>query len=136
AVRPEHVAACGQLGHQLGKGVDLAVEDDDHRARLVVERLTTAAEVDARETPMTEADARLDGQSVLVGSPPPRDVVHGGEQARVHRTLLSQIEDTDDSAHAWERSLSPVGPVLARRPTIIRAARSARRGILSSICKS
>jgi hypothetical protein len=46
--------------------VDLAVEDDDHRAVFVEQRLLAGGDVDDRQPPVAEADAGLDVQAALV----------------------------------------------------------------------
>ena len=56
-----------QVAPQLAEVVDLAVEDDHHRAVLVVDRLVAGLEVDDAQALDPEPDLGLDVQAARIG---------------------------------------------------------------------
>jgi len=99
ALRPEDVPERDELRDQRLEVVDLAVEDHDDRAVLVVERLLAGGEVDDREAPVAEADARLDVQPAAVGTAVVLRLVHAVEERAVDLAPAGGVEDADDAAH-------------------------------------
>ncbi len=104
ALRPENVSERHELGDQLLEVVDLAVEDDDDGAVLVVERLLAGREIDDRESPMAEADSRFDVQPAPVRAAMVLGLVHAIEKRAVDLALAGEIEDADDAAHGYSPS--------------------------------
>lgn len=56
----EDVPGCGERLRQFLEVEDLTVVDDGHRPVLVEQGLVTAFQIDDRQPPMSETDARLD----------------------------------------------------------------------------
>src|SRR5947209_5162328 len=67
-MRAERMAARGELVPKLLVVVDLAVEDDMHRAELVSQRLRAALEVDDGQPPHPERDVSVLPEALPVGS--------------------------------------------------------------------
>ena len=74
-----------QLGDQFLEVVDLAVEDDDDRAVFVEQRLLAGGDVDDRQAPVAEAEARLDVQAAFVRAAVELRVVHALQHDAVDR---------------------------------------------------
>ena len=74
-----------QLGDQLLEVVDLAVEDDDHRAVFVEQRLLAGGDVDDRQAPVAEADAGLDVQAAFVRAAVVLRLVHALQHGAIDR---------------------------------------------------
>jgi hypothetical protein len=66
ALGVEDVAQRLQFGDQFLVVVDLAVEDHDHRAVFVEQRLLAGGDVDDGQAPVAEAQAGLDVQAAFV----------------------------------------------------------------------
>ena len=99
AARPERWPSAVSSGMSVAEVVDLAVEDDDDAAVLVVERLLAAREVDDRQPAMTEADAGLEMKAVAVRTAMLVREVHALDDTRIDSALAREIDDTDNSAH-------------------------------------
>ena len=99
AARVEDVPERLQLRDQLLVVVDLAVEDDDDRAVLVVERLLAGREVDDRQAAMTEPDARLEVHALAVRPAVRLRVVHALQQRAVEVAAAAGVEQSGDAAH-------------------------------------
>src|SRR5262249_2492949 len=69
-----------QLSAQFAVVVDLAVEDDPHRARFVVNRLAASREIDDAEAAHAEADAGLDVDTLVVWTAVSYDVAHAMDE--------------------------------------------------------
>ena len=83
---------------QLLEVVDLAVEDDDDGAVLVVQRLLAGREVDDRQAAVAEADARREVQAALVRAAVVLALVHARAARRGRSDRLPR------------RSMMPVMP--------------------------
>ena len=104
----EDVAQRLQLGDQLLVVVDLAVEDDDHRAVFVEQRLLAGGDVDDRQPPVAEAHAGLEVQAAFVRAAVGLRVVHALQHRAVHLARAAGVEDAGDAAHDGCRVLSGV----------------------------
>ena len=76
----EPVAAAFELGAQRRKVVDLAVEDDPHRAVLVRQRLLPRGDVDDAQPAVAEPDAVAEEEAVGIG-PAMRDAVASSRES-------------------------------------------------------
>ena len=99
AARVEYVAERLQLRDQLLVVVDLAVEDDDDRAVLVVERLLARGEVDDRQSAVAKPDARLEVQPLAVRTAMRLRVVHALQQRAIEVAACASVEEAGDAAH-------------------------------------
>jgi hypothetical protein len=97
--RAEGVAALEQLRLDLHEVEDLAVEGDHDRVIFVVERLLAALQIDDCQTPMTEADSRLEVKAVAVRTAMADRAVHGPQQPLVDGPLGPQVHDPGNAAH-------------------------------------
>src|SRR6185312_11760662 len=95
--------------------VNLAVEDEDDRAVLVLHRLRASGEVDDAEATVAEADARLQVKSVPVRAPMRQGSGHPAQQGSVDRPRPAQVGYSGDPAHRY----------LAATPFILAAAEAA-----------
>jgi hypothetical protein len=96
--RGELVTLGGQLFAQLEVVVDLAVEYDNDRPILVVDRLVTGVQIDHRQSLDAESDAVLLVRAARIGTPVLDRVAHAREQPGVHRP--SQVDLAHNPAHA------------------------------------
>ena len=99
AARVEHVPEGLQLRNQFLVVVDLPVEDHDHRAVLVVERLLTRGDVDDRQAPMAEAHAGLEVQALTVRAAVCLRVVHALQQRAIEVAARTGVEQTCNATH-------------------------------------
>lgn len=88
-----------QLRHQRPKIVDLAVEDDAHRAVLVELGLVASREIDDRQSPIPQPDPRRKVETVAVRSTVSDDFGHPMEQDPVDIAAPTEIEDSGYAAH-------------------------------------
>ena len=102
----EHVAERLQLRDQFLVVVDLAVEDDAHAVVFVVERLLAGGQVDDRQAPVPQADARLDMQAALVRAAMELGFVHPVQHGTIDVAPAAGIENAGDAAHG-QCSCSP-----------------------------
>src|SRR5690606_20998535 len=86
--------------------VDLAVEDDRHRAVLVEQRLLAGGEVDDGQAPVRERDARLEVVATFVRAAMVLDVVHALHEGTVEVALAAGVEEAGDATHDRMSSLS------------------------------
>src|SRR6185437_6935086 len=120
AARAELVAARVELLVELRKIVDLAIEADTDRAVFVEQRLAAQGrEVDDRQTPVAEPDARRDVEAGIIRPAVMQRVGHAREQRRVDRSCRDGIEYAGNAAHRCPLlTLCPraVAPHAAHRP--------------------
>ena len=88
-----------QLGDQVLVVVDLAVEDDDHRAVFVEQRLLARGHVDDGQPPVAEAQPGLDVQAALVGPAVGLRRIHAAKDDVVDGALATGVEEAGDAAH-------------------------------------
>ena len=88
AVGRQAVAGPQQLAAQLGVVVDLAVEDDDDRAVLVVDRLVAGVEVDDPQPLDAEADAARHVQAARVRPAVLLGCAHADDQLLLDRRAV------------------------------------------------
>ena len=105
ALGVEAVAGGLQFGNQFLVVVDLAVEDHDHRAVLVEQRLLAGGDVDDAQPPVAEAQPGLDVQAAFVGAAVGLRVVHALEHGVPHRALAAGVELAGDAAHVVQLRL-------------------------------
>ena len=91
-----------QLVAQLPIVVDLAVEDDDDGAVLVVDRLVARLEVDHREALDPERDVAVSVEPAGVGPAVLERRAHPRRKPRIHGVPVGP-ELSDDSAHSTEQ---------------------------------
>ncbi len=99
AARVELVTEGLQLGNQLLVVVDLAVEDDDDGAVLVVERLLTGRDVDDGQPPMPQGNPGCMMLAAAIGSAMLLQVVHPAQQLAVQIATAANVDHAGDSAH-------------------------------------
>ena len=117
-LRPELMPLLDQVVAQLAVVVDLAVEDDPHRAVLVGHRLITAGAIDDRETTMTERHPGGLELRATVRTAVIQAVGHGFDGVGdVGRQVAFEADYAADSAHSLDCS-KPVA--MPRRPKVRR----------------
>jgi hypothetical protein len=102
ALGVEDVAVRLQLGYQLAVVVDLAVEDDHHRAVLIEQGLLTGGDVDDGQAPVAKAETGLDMQTAFIRAAVQLRVVHALQDMAVHRAGAACVELTRDAAHVFQ----------------------------------
>ncbi len=99
-MRPEAMPAALELGPQRREVVDLAVEDDQHRAVLVGERLLTSGDIDDAQAAVGEPDAFTDEEAVGVGSAMRHGIGHRAQQPAFDGGLGRGGEFSSDATHS------------------------------------
>ncbi len=99
AAGPEAVSKLREFRDQRLIVVDLAVEDDDHAAVLVEQRLLPGGEVDDREPAMAEPQAGLGVQPDLVRPAMVLGLVHARNEVARDRPRARDVHDADNAAH-------------------------------------
>ena len=94
----EAVAPALQVGAQLLKIVDLAVEDDGHRAVLVADGLRPSLEVDDAKPARDQPHARLNEVPRLVRPAVDDGIAHALQQRSVGRGAR-RVKEAGDAAH-------------------------------------
>ena len=89
-----------QLGDQRLIVVDLAIEDDDDIAILVVDRLLAGREIDDRETSVAERHPRLEMLAIAIRAAMRLRIVHPPQQGPVGFASTAQVDKSSDSAHS------------------------------------
>ncbi len=133
--RGEGVPGGLQLLGELGEVVYLAVEDDGHRPRLVVDRLVSGREVDDAQPPVSEPHPGSTVEAVGIRAAVPDHAGHPAQKARIHRIARIGANQTGDAAHvrrspvhrsgAWRW---PTGASTARSRPAPTAGPSSRAG--------
>jgi len=100
--RPERVAERRQFRHERLKIVNLAVEDDAHRAVLVELRLVAGDEIDDRQPPMSQPDPRRKVEAVAVRSAMGENAGHSMQQRAIDVAAPAEVEDPGYAAHCLE----------------------------------
>jgi len=94
----EAVAPAFQVGAQLLKIIDLAVEDDGHRAVLVADGLRPPLEVDDAKAARDQPHTRLNEIARLVRPAVDDGIAHAVQQHAVGRGARC-VKDAGDAAH-------------------------------------
>ena len=139
-IAAEHMPEGCELRPQLGKIVNIAVEDDHHRAVLVAHRLAPAGDVDDGQPAMAEADPRLDMKPVAVRAAMRERRGHAAQQRRVDGLAAAWVENAGDAAHGGAPYPHPGvqsgRPIRATHPggtSLQHKTRARRFGTLSSV---
>src|SRR5262249_1882999 len=100
----KHVPAPGELSSELGIVVDLAVEDDPHRAVFVRDGLVSVREVDDAQPAHAERDAPAEMNALVVRPTMRHPAAHRADLTLGDRTA-TRAQDSRDSAHNvdWSR---------------------------------
>jgi hypothetical protein len=120
AVRGEAVPSSLQRVTQLAVVVDLAVQDDDYGAVLVVDRLVAGIEIDDAQPLDPESDVVLVMDPARVGAPVLQPCAHSREELGRHPV-----------APRTELSYDPAHPLTSRRVPRSRTLAPAPRDLLS-----
>ena len=99
AARTEVVAQRLQFGHQFAVVVDLAVEDDAHRAVGIEQGLLAGGQVDDGQAPVPQRQARLQVHIVFVGATVGLDIVDAPRQRRRKTAPALRIKKAGNAAH-------------------------------------
>jgi hypothetical protein len=99
ALRTKHVAESHELGDELLKVIDFAIEGDNDAAVFVVQRLLARRNINNRQPAMTQADAGLDVIAALVWPPVMLCLVHACENFTRDVAALARVENSCNSAH-------------------------------------
>ncbi len=94
------VAVRLELRAEVGVVVDLAVEDDLHRAVLVAERLRAGGKIDDAEPPVSERGMAVGPGAGAIRSAVREDVAHRGQPGEVRRLQPFSGHQAGNSAHA------------------------------------
>ena len=98
ARRPEPVTAGLEVGPQLGEVVDLAVEDQPHRAVLVGDRLVAGGEVDDAEAAHPEHRAGPRVEAFIVRAAVDHGAAQGAHLIETHG-LSGQASEAGETTH-------------------------------------
>ncbi len=99
ALRVEHVPERFELRNELLVVVDLAVEYDDDRAVLVVERLLAGGDIDDREAAMREPHASVDVIALAIGPAMGLRSIHPREHCAIDLARATAVEHSADATH-------------------------------------
>ena len=105
ALGMEDMAQSLQLGNELLKVVDLAIENDDHRAVFVEQRLLPGRDIDDRKPPMAQSQARLEMHIALVRPTMRQRLCHSTHHPFVDGAFAAGVKEASDSAHGSRRVL-------------------------------
>src|ERR1051326_6111424 len=95
----ELVSARDEIGREIGKVIDLAVENDDNGTVLIEDRLLSAAEVNDAEAAMPEPDIVLDKVAMVIRSAVLLSGCHPLKHIVSYPVSYVEIDDPANPAH-------------------------------------
>ena len=120
AARPEVIAQGLKLRHQRAVVVDLAVEDDTHAAIFAEQGLLARDQIDNRQPPVPQGQARLQVDITLVGATVELHIIDMCDQftRKMARTLC--IEKPGYAAHVQSRPRVCLSAAASASPCVSR----------------
>ena len=99
AVGSEDAATPTQLGPQILKVVDLAIEDNDQRTSLIDHWLISGGEIDDRQPQMGQPNPRIGPEPIAIRSTMGHDTTHGTQRLLID-PIFSKSDYTSNATHS------------------------------------
>src|SRR5690348_8822517 len=107
--RPELMPGCRKLVAKLAKIVDLAVEANGQRARLIPDRLRPAGQIDDAQPPRARGKARRNEGPFFIGAA----MNDRAQHPRKHGSAFVRRVASDNSTNAAHARVAPCSPKLS-----------------------